>query len=225
MTQTPKNAFALTAVIQGVLPEGFRHRVARRCRHHRDAEVGPNSLAVGSRALPPLRRSFICLIDASGDRGPHDWIGTEGIEEVVPELDFLRWPPVGQVHLWARRDGRGRIDVARGRSCVCDRLRLRRGSERSHACEGNQQRDNSEPLNVHVKFSLPGISTLPLGMAVATSQRGTQIPNSTNSTSGLELSVPNGTQLPTNFLFPVMTQNGGLQPGDKHVRKGTHIRA
>src|SRR5580704_9720318 len=109
MTQTPKNAFALTAVIQGVLPEGLRQRVARRCRHHRDAEVGPNSLAVGSRALPPLRRSFFCLINASQDRGPHEWIGTERIEEVVPELDFLRGTPVGQVQRWVRRDGRGRI--------------------------------------------------------------------------------------------------------------------
>ena len=48
VSKPPEQAFALTAVVDGVFPEGRRQRVARSCRYHSDAEVGPDTLAVGS---------------------------------------------------------------------------------------------------------------------------------------------------------------------------------
>src|ERR1700733_14595971 len=99
MTQSPKHAFALTPVIQCVFPEGFRQRVARRRRYHRDPEVGTNSLAIGFRTLSPFWRRFICLVDATQNRGAGDWIRAKCVEEVVPELYSFRRTRVGQVQL------------------------------------------------------------------------------------------------------------------------------
>src|SRR5271155_4603303 len=69
MSQPRKHAFTLAAVIQGVLAQGFRERIARRRSYRRDAEVGPKSLAVTFRALLPLRWSVLHLVNASSDSG------------------------------------------------------------------------------------------------------------------------------------------------------------
>src|SRR5580693_3127243 len=57
VTQPRKHAFALTAVIQRVFPEGPRKRVARGRAYSGDAEVGPESLGVTLGTLLPRRRS------------------------------------------------------------------------------------------------------------------------------------------------------------------------
>src|ERR1700682_2299553 len=155
MAQSPKYAFAVAAVIQRVFPEGFRQSVARTRRYHGDAEVGTNSLAVGAPALPPLRRRFICLIDGSQDPRAGDGIGTEGIEEVVPELRSLRRAAVAEVQFSSGCAGGGRNGGGYGGRSGGG-LGFSRGGERCRARRGDQQSDNLEgPL--HVKFSLPGI--------------------------------------------------------------------
>jgi hypothetical protein len=74
-------------------------------------------LAVRASTLSPFWGRFICLIDASQDRGPSDWIRAEGIEEIVPKLRFLGRTSVGQVRLWARCARGRKIAVPGGRLC------------------------------------------------------------------------------------------------------------
>src|SRR5580704_18755288 len=89
VTKPRKHACALTAVVQRVLPEGPRKRVARRRAHRSDAEVGPESFGVTLSSLFPLRRSVFRLANASRKRSADDWIGAERVEDVVAELSFL----------------------------------------------------------------------------------------------------------------------------------------
>src|SRR5258708_23339018 len=99
MAQPWKEAFALAAVIQSVFAEGFRKRIARRGAYGGDAEIGTEPLAVSLRALPPLWRSVIRLVNASGQCGAEDGIGADHVEDVVVELRFLARTHVGQIAL------------------------------------------------------------------------------------------------------------------------------
>src|SRR5271167_1540853 len=102
MAQPRKHVFALTAVIQRILPEGFRERITRRCRYRRDAKVGLKSLAVTRSALLPLGWGIVRLGNASSDCSADDGIGAERIEEVVAELRFLGRTGVRQSQLRLR---------------------------------------------------------------------------------------------------------------------------
>ena len=88
MAQPRKHAFALTAVVQRVFPEGFRQRIARRRAYRCDAKVRSESLAVALSALLPLRRGVIRLADASRERCAGSWIRAERVEEVVAGASF-----------------------------------------------------------------------------------------------------------------------------------------
>src|SRR5229473_1292256 len=99
MAQPRKEAFALTAVIQCVFVEGFRERIARRGADRGDAEVGPESLAISLRALFPLRRSALRLVNAGNKGSADDGIGADRVEEVVVELRLLCRTRVRQIWL------------------------------------------------------------------------------------------------------------------------------
>src|ERR1700674_326259 len=103
MAQPRKRPFALTAVIQRVFVEGFRERIARRGADPCDDEVGRESLAISFRSLFPLRRSALCLVNASRERCAYDWIGAERVEEVIVEPRFLCRTHVRQIWLRVRR--------------------------------------------------------------------------------------------------------------------------
>src|SRR3984957_12523694 len=75
MTEARQNAFALAAVIQSVFAESLRQRVPRRCSHRRNAKIGREALSITFSALLPLRWRIVCLVDASRERGAHNWIG------------------------------------------------------------------------------------------------------------------------------------------------------
>jgi len=89
VVQARKHTFALATVVQRVFPEGAREGIARRRSDRGDAEIGSESLAVTRRALLPLWRSIVRLVNASRDGSAHDWIWSKGIEEVVAEPRFL----------------------------------------------------------------------------------------------------------------------------------------
>src|SRR3981189_370947 len=115
MAQPWKEAFALAAVIQSVFAKEFRKRIARRGAYGGDAEIGTEPLAISLRALPPLWRSFIRLVNASRKCGAEDGIGADHVEDVIMELRFL-----GRTHV-------SRNGLRRGR--VCNRAGgIRRGS-------------------------------------------------------------------------------------------------
>src|SRR5260370_19470475 len=101
MAQPRKEAVALTAVIQRVFPEDFRQPIARCGADRGDAEVGPESLAISLRALFPLRRSVLRLVNAGNKGSADDGIGAERVEEVVVELRLFCWTRVHQI--WFRR--------------------------------------------------------------------------------------------------------------------------
>src|SRR4029077_12440323 len=103
MAQPRKKAFALTAVIQPVFPKGFRERITRRGADRCDGEVGPESLAITLRALFPLRRSILRVVNACRKPCACDGIGAEHVEEVVAELRFLSRRGVRQSQLRVRR--------------------------------------------------------------------------------------------------------------------------
>ena len=56
VAQTREHAFTLAAVVQGILAESCRQRIACGCGYPCDAKVGAESLAVGFGALLPFRR-------------------------------------------------------------------------------------------------------------------------------------------------------------------------
>jgi len=71
MVEPRQQASALAAVIQRVFAEGLRQSIARRRGHRGNPEVGPESLAVSRRALPPadrLERSVVAF--EAGDFRP-----------------------------------------------------------------------------------------------------------------------------------------------------------
>lgn len=82
MPQSPKHPFALALVIQRVLPESFRQTISRCRRYRGDAEVGPNTLAERTSALPPLRlrRGCFCLVKARNEHSSCNRVRTERIE-------------------------------------------------------------------------------------------------------------------------------------------------
>ena len=155
MTRRPKNSFASTAVIQRVLPIPKSNPTRSPRRPPRAAHSG----GVQSGGLMPPRIAAPRLGRA------------QGIEGVVPKLRFLRRTPVGQVQFWTRCPGGKRNGVAGRRSSVCGGLSYSHGYKRSQGRDGIQQRNTPEALRVRVKFSLPGISTMRLDMAVAISQK------------------------------------------------------
>ena len=156
MTRRPKNSFASTAVIQRVLPIPKSNPTRSPRRPPRAAHSG----GVQSGGLMPPRIAAPRLGRA------------QGIEEVVPKLRFLRRTPIearfssGHVVPGEKRNG-----VAGRRSSVCGGLSYSHGYKRSQGRDGIQQRNTPEALRVRVKFSLPGISTMRLDMAVAISQK------------------------------------------------------
>src|SRR5579864_9554415 len=99
MAKPGKHALALAAVIQCVLSESPRKRVARGCGGGRNAEVGPEALTVTRGALLPFRWRIACLIDASGECGADDGIGPKRIEEIVAKPRFLIGTRVRHSHL------------------------------------------------------------------------------------------------------------------------------
>lgn len=99
MTQPREYACAFTAVVQRIVLEGFRERITRRCAGYPDSEVRPESPAVTSHALTPLRRRITGLVDACRDAGADHRIRTEGVEGIVLQPRCLRWTRVRQVNL------------------------------------------------------------------------------------------------------------------------------
>src|SRR6266481_7803883 len=144
MAQPWKEAFALAAVIQSVFAKGFRKRIARRGAYGGDAEIGTEPLAVSLRALPPLWRSVIRLVNASGQCGAEDGIGADHVEDVVVELRFLARTHVGQIAL--------------RRGCACNRAGgIRRGGRGLSFCQhwqGCEVRDykQQEHKSAHLHF-------------------------------------------------------------------------
>src|SRR5258708_20423261 len=105
MAQPREKSLAFAAVIQSVFVKGFGKGIAGGGADRGNGEVGPKSLAIALGTLLPLRRRVVGLTDARGNASRQDGIGAEGVKQIILNLCFFGWPPVGHIRLAGRAGG------------------------------------------------------------------------------------------------------------------------
>src|ERR1035437_8584240 len=96
MAHAQKNASAFAAVIQRVLSENFRQRIAGSGPDDRSAEIGAESFAIARCALFPLWRGIIELIDTGRTCAHYEGNGPERVETEAVYLLSRRWTSIAR---------------------------------------------------------------------------------------------------------------------------------